>query len=78
MPGKSIIFNKIFEYHLTTGFGRSTKGIYLYLQKIQNRALFNDLFDFIILLDTVGFKVLIKIIKNQIKEQYYQQVILLK
>ncbi|CAD8070855.1 unnamed protein product [Paramecium primaurelia] len=54
--GKSIILNKIFGCHFWTSVGRCTKGIYLQLLKIHNKAFFNNLFDYIIILDIEGLQ----------------------
>ncbi|CAD8170652.1 unnamed protein product [Paramecium pentaurelia] len=54
--GKSTILNKIFGCHFWTSVGRCTKGIYLQLLKIHNKAFFNNLFDYIIILDTEGLQ----------------------
>ncbi|CAD8174795.1 unnamed protein product [Paramecium octaurelia] len=54
--GKSTILNKIFGCHFWTSVGRCTKGIYLQLLKIHNKALFNNQFDYIIILDTEGLQ----------------------
>ncbi|CAK76938.1 unnamed protein product (macronuclear) [Paramecium tetraurelia] len=54
--GKSTILNKIFGCHFWTSVGRCTKGIYLQLLKVHNKAYFNNLFDYIIILDTEGLQ----------------------
>ncbi|CAD8213801.1 unnamed protein product [Paramecium pentaurelia] len=54
--GKSTILNKIFGCHFWTSFGRCTKGIYLHLLKIQFKEYFNNLFDYILILDSEGLQ----------------------
>ncbi|CAD8107836.1 unnamed protein product [Paramecium sonneborni] len=54
--GKSMILNKIFGCHFWTSVGRCTKGIYLQLLKIQQKNQFDNLFDYILLLDTEGLQ----------------------
>ncbi|CAD8102332.1 unnamed protein product [Paramecium sonneborni] len=54
--GKSTILNKIFGCHFWTSVGRCTKGIYLQLLKIHNKQFFNNLFDYIIILDSEGLQ----------------------
>ncbi|CAD8174714.1 unnamed protein product [Paramecium octaurelia] len=54
--GKSTILNKIFGCNFWTSVGRCTKGIYFQLLKIHNKALFNNQFDSIIILDTEGLQ----------------------
>ncbi|CAD8108663.1 unnamed protein product [Paramecium sonneborni] len=54
--GKSTILNKIFGCHFWTSVGRCTKGIYLQLLKIHNTEYFDNLFDYLIILDTEGLQ----------------------
>ncbi|CAD8118557.1 unnamed protein product [Paramecium primaurelia] len=54
--GKSTILNKIFGCHFWTSVGRCTKGIYLNLLKIQFKEYFNNLFDYILILDSEGLQ----------------------
>ncbi|CAD8119813.1 unnamed protein product [Paramecium sonneborni] len=54
--GKSTILNKIFGCHFWTSVGRCTKGIYLQLIRISQKQYFNNLFDYILILDSEGLQ----------------------
>ncbi|CAD8098190.1 unnamed protein product [Paramecium sonneborni] len=54
--GKSTLLNKIFGCHFLTSVGRCTKGMYLQLLKISNKEQFQNLFDYILLLDSEGLQ----------------------
>ncbi|CAD8186909.1 unnamed protein product [Paramecium octaurelia] len=54
--GKSTILNKIFGCHFWTSIGRCTKGIHLQILQVQNKELFQNRFDQILILDTEGLQ----------------------
>ncbi|CAD8169468.1 unnamed protein product [Paramecium octaurelia] len=54
--GKSTILNKIFGCHFWASVGRCTKGIHLQILQVQNKQLFQNRFDQILILDTEGLQ----------------------
>ncbi|CAD8079750.1 unnamed protein product [Paramecium primaurelia] len=54
--GKSTLLNRIFGCHFLTSMGRCTKGLFLQLLKISNKEQFDNLFDYILLLDSEGLQ----------------------
>ncbi|CAK58173.1 unnamed protein product (macronuclear) [Paramecium tetraurelia] len=54
--GKSTLLNKMFGCHFLTSVGRCTKGMYLQLLKISNKEQFDNLYDYILLLDSEGLQ----------------------
>ncbi|CAK76955.1 unnamed protein product (macronuclear) [Paramecium tetraurelia] len=54
--GKSTLLNKMFGCHFWTSLNGCTKGIQFQLLKVHNKAQFNNLFDYIIILDTEGLQ----------------------
>ncbi|CAD8195879.1 unnamed protein product [Paramecium octaurelia] len=54
--GKSTLLNKMFGCHFLTSVGRCTKGMYLQLLKISHKEQFDNLYDYILLLDSEGLQ----------------------
>ncbi|CAK58664.1 unnamed protein product (macronuclear) [Paramecium tetraurelia] len=54
--GKSTILNKIFGCHFFSSVGKSTKGIYFQMIQVQKNSIFENQFDFILILDTEGLQ----------------------
>ncbi|CAD8144159.1 unnamed protein product [Paramecium octaurelia] len=54
--GKSTILNKIFGCNFFSSVGKSTKGIYFQMIEVKKNSIFENQFDFILILDTEGLQ----------------------